>query len=311
MKLLRLSVQVCALMAVLVGTRPACAISLGEVDHFSADLEGWKTGVQAGPGAVVRVAGGGPAGAGDAFLQVTVNPASTGILKMVVFNQAQWQGDFIAAGVTAVSMDVKFEGPDAMHLRLAFGTNDAPIGGGDWFVSNDAIIVPSGGGWTNIQFPISSMALGDYSGGEANYNDAMSNVATMRLLHVMSLSPFGDIVNTEAPTVVSVDNITALGGVAPIPGDLNGDGSVNAADLVQWRTDFATSAGSDADGDGDTDGNDFLIWQRNLGNVAGVAAIRSIPEPGAVALVLTAVAATVRSPWSVVRSNRKQLTTDY
>lgn len=75
-------------------------------------------------------------------------------------------------------------------------------------------------------------------------------------------------------------NVSALSG--PMPGDFNGDGTVDAADLAQWQADYGASAGSDADGDGDTDGDDFLVWQRNLSTPAGAVAV---PEPAALALV--------------------------
>jgi glucosylceramidase len=48
------------------------------------------------------------------------------------------------------------------------------------------------------------------------------------------------------------------------PGDLNGDGTVDSADLDVWRAAFGSSSSADADGDGDADGADFMIWQRQL-----------------------------------------------
>jgi hypothetical protein len=55
------------------------------------------------------------------------------------------------------------------------------------------------------------------------------------------------------------------------PGDFNGDGSVDGADLEAWRHDFGAQAGAaaDADGDGDADGADLLMWQLHLGNGNG------------------------------------------
>ena len=48
---------------------------------------------------------------------------------------------------------------------------------------------------------------------------------------------------------------------------------------------------SDADGDGDSDGNDFLVWQRNVGQTAATPAAASVPEPGS--LLLAALSAAV------------------
>jgi hypothetical protein len=57
---------------------------------------------------------------------------------------------------------------------------------------------------------------------------------------------------------------------AALPADFNGSGgAVDAADLAQWTSSFGATAGGDADADGDTDGQDFLIWQRQLGQVPG------------------------------------------
>jgi hypothetical protein len=66
--------------------------------------------------------------------------------------------------------------------------------------------------------------------------------------------------------------ITFIGDVEPIPGDFNGDGQVDDADLAQWESDFGTTL----------DGADLLVWQANYGT--GVAAAGAVPEPTAAAL---------------------------
>ena len=80
----------------------------------------------------------------------------------------------------------------------------------------------------------------------------------------------------------------------PAPGDFNGDGKVDAADLGAWKLGFPTASGAslaqgDADADGDVDGADLLVWQRNLHPTGGVTAI---PEPttAACGLALAALA---------------------
>ena len=82
------------------------------------------------------------------------------------------------------------------------------------------------------------------------------------------------------------------------PGDFNGDGIVNSADLTVWKTAFAggTAAG-DANGDGVTDGGDFMIWQRNNGT--GVAYGSAAVSAVAAAPALTASVSAVPEPASL------------
>ena len=84
--------------------------------------------------------------------------------------------------------------------------------------------------------------------------------------------------------------------VEPAPGDFNGDGDVDAADLASWSAGFgttgnATQSQGDADGDHDVDGADFLVWQQQLGSGAAVANSTTIPEPRSLALIALAVSA--------------------
>ena len=71
-------------------------------------------------------------------------------------------------------------------------------------------------------------------------------------------------------------------GAPPSPdADFDADGSIDAADLVNWRTGFgmaahATQSQGDANADGSVDGADFIAWQQQLGVPAPAAAI---PEP--------------------------------
>ncbi len=90
---------------------------------------------------------------------------------------------------------------------------------------------------------------------------------------------------------------------SPVVGDFNGDGKVDGDDLGIWQNGFgqasgATIADGDADEDGDVDGQDFLDWQENAGfNVSATSvAVRSrtVPEPGAVTLLLCTMACFAR-----------------
>jgi hypothetical protein len=83
------------------------------------------------------------------------------------------------------------------------------------------------------------------------------------------------------------------------PTDFNGDGSVDAADYVQWRKNLglmggATQSQGDANGDGNVDNADFGLWRAAFGPAAAAAAglgSASVPEPGTLALLSIAIAA--------------------
>ena len=85
-------------------------------------------------------------------------------------------------------------------------------------------------------------------------------------------------------------NSLALG--VTFSADFNGDGTVDATDLLTLQTNYGSSgitqSAGDADGDGDVDGHDLLAWQRQNGSSVSFLQAVQIPEPTAVFLTLTA-----------------------
>jgi hypothetical protein len=88
----------------------------------------------------------------------------------------------------------------------------------------------------------------------------------------------------------------AEGSLAPEPtGDYNGNGVVDAADYIVWRSTLdqpAVPAGSGADGDesGTIDAGDYTFWAARFGNTVpgagGGAGGTAVPEPATFALLL-------------------------
>lgn len=102
-----------------------------------------------------------------------------------------------------------------------------------------------------------------------------------------------DVVNTGTSLIA-----TYLAAAAPMGADFNGDGIVDALDLMIWDNNYGAMgiAGSldsigDADGDGDVDGADFLRIQGDLGGPPSImaAASTNVPEPSTLALAMLTV----------------------
>jgi hypothetical protein len=260
-----------------------CPVAFGaalHVDNFESEATtlGWTGG--ASP---THIASGGPAGAGDAFLQIT----TTAFGHLATYTDAaEWTGDYAAIGAARITVDLMSPPTSApLPVRVVlFGPSDTS----NRWTSTDAQIVPNDGVWRTYTYGLASSDLTSVSG-FATYSQMMANVVRMML----RFDPDGP--DASGPTVpipggtLNIDNITLAAAAEPQAGDFNGDGTVNAADLTDpatgWKARFGT----------DLDGNDFLIWQRNLGAGAATTAASSVPEPRAWLMSLVLLSALV---WS-------------
>ena len=183
------------------------AIIMGQVDDFEdGGVESWVVGANSPPANVpTNIATGGPAGAADNYLRLSSNgsPSLAGG-TLVVFNSDQWAGDYVAAGVNAIRMQVNNQSATdqpPLSLRLIFI-------GAQTLTTVTAVNVPAGGGWTTVTFPLTP---GNLTGGD--YATGMSSVFELNLVH----SPAVISNRGFAPGIVAqlgVDNVTAV----PEPG---------------------------------------------------------------------------------------------
>src|SRR6187549_3266277 len=108
-------------LGLLCFARPADAIVLGQTDTFQdGTTMGWGNGPFAPP--ITNFADGGPLGAGDRWIRMTADGGGSGG-RLTMFNDAptgQWSGNFIAAGVTAIQIDLNNQSAVSLSIRFAF-----------------------------------------------------------------------------------------------------------------------------------------------------------------------------------------------
>jgi len=207
---------------ILLTARNLRAVEANQWDNFSdSTTQGWISGGP-NPNPPINISGGGPNGDDDYFLQVTSTGGSGPGSMFITFNNSQWTGNYIAAGVTVISMHVNNFGTTDLLLRLAF------VGSGGNFWTINAEPIPANSGWVTANFSIQPM---DLAGGN-NVNNTLNNVTQLRLLHSVTGGYQGDPIVAQ----LGIDNITAA--PQPLPVELTSftaaliDGNV----LLNWET---------------------------------------------------------------------------
>ncbi|MCO6043029.1 hypothetical protein NG895_03845 [Aeoliella sp. ICT_H6.2] len=97
-----------------------------------------------------------------------------------------------------------------------------------------------------------------------------------------------------SPPATFVDGIQAASAVIVVPdllpGDFNGDGTVDNADYLKWKDDFGSevipTSGADGNGNGLVDIADYTIWRNTLGSTGllpdNASLVANVPEPAAI-----------------------------
>ena len=177
---------------------PAQAVTLGHADTFEdGSTQGWGSGANNGLQPVV--VGGGMLGADDHYLQVSASGVHGPGGKLVALAGDAWTGDFISAGVSGVTMDLINLGSTTLSLRLYL------LGGpGQSALTQSAVSLPAGSGWTHVAFDITPGAL------VGSVLPTLANVTGLRLYH----GPDAIYPGVDVAALLGVDNITAV----PEPG---------------------------------------------------------------------------------------------
>lgn len=196
----------------------AGAVAIGQIDTFEdGTTQNWVVnllGLGTGPVLPANVPTGGPGGAGDSFMRLTAvggggGPAPVPSSRLSVINIAQWAGNYLAAGVNGIIMDVDNFGTTDLALRLSL-SNPLPGPPTDFAISTEPVIVRAGSGWTSARFPIDP---GHLTALQGDILTALSTTTEVRLFH--SVTPEFP----PAPVVASlgVDNIRAVAQLPEAP----------------------------------------------------------------------------------------------
>lgn len=246
-----------AIVAALVGV-VARAVTCGQIDDFEdGSVMGWSEGAVS-PNPPTNVADGGPTGAGDAYLRNVSSGGFGAGSKMVMSNNAQWTGDYMAAGVTRIEMDMANFGSTPLAMRVAIQATVALAT--VQYCSTQAVSLPADGQWRHVAFDLTEDDLTRVLGSAAVV-DALQSVNELRVLSSAAGPAWrGDAI----AATLAVDNIRAV-----VAGDCQADGFTDLDDVTAL-TECIDGPGAalldacgcvDFDCDGDVDLDDVRVFQ--------------------------------------------------
>lgn len=268
-------------VSVMAAGRPVVAVEAGHVDTFSDDgTAGWSEGIGS-PNPPARIASGGPAGAGDAYLE---NISSGGGLspggKMVMFNDGPWAGDYVAARVARITADMRNSGGSDLLMRIAFGRG-ANAQTATWYASAEPYLLPANGSeWhMTVPFEISADALMLVSG-SGTLQEVLTDVDMVRILSSVSPAFQGDAI----AATLGIDNITAV--PKDLLGDVNRDWVVDEQDIDPFVGRLITGfyqVEADMNQDGRVNGLDVAPFVAVM--TGGGTTVQQVPEPSTTLLL--------------------------
>ena len=190
---------------VLQATPAIGAVTLGQVEDFSAGVGGWSEGGPS-PNPPAVIVGGGP-DATDHLQNISSGGGGAGS-RLAMFNTSPlWTGDYTGIGGISLAARNSSAGT-AINLRLAF---DGP--GGWW--ATDAVVLAADNTWMTVTFDLAETSLNYVSGGTGNYTDTFSGVTEFEIFSACGALFVGGggtgIVRGDGiDATLGIDNITAV-----------------------------------------------------------------------------------------------------
>jgi hypothetical protein len=194
---------------------------VGRIDDFEdGTVQEWSGGAEPN-----NIPNGGPFGSGDHYLQIR-RPTSVAPypFHLGAKNTTAWSGDYLAAGIRAIEMDVKTfsvaSGPDNLSMRIVL------FGPGGAFSTKEPVTIITEDDWQHIEFGLTRSDLVRVLGYGAIYEDpgpgidnlteTLSDVETLLIRHDPAPNPTPIGLHPEhILATVGIDNIAAVPGQAP------------------------------------------------------------------------------------------------
>jgi hypothetical protein len=178
------------------------AIAQGNLDDFqNSTLQNWAGGGGAG-GSPPTNQPNGQGGASDRFLQLS---ASSNFLG--TYNKSQWAGNWVAAAVDTVKVDLNNSGGAPVSMRIMLltpGCTGLTFDCTAW-TSTNATVLPASSGWSTVSFSVKEANLTRVLGSDS-YTASLSNVERLLIRHDDG-TPDPPGAGTIVSTTLGIDNV--------------------------------------------------------------------------------------------------------
>lgn len=196
-------------------TLSASATLLTQIDTFDAGPANWA-GLGGPPsGSITNETTGGPAGTGDAYLQLIRGTDPE--FHIAIFNTNHWAGNYVAECITALRLDLNhIAGTDPLRIRIMIWGD-----GGVWGSTSTIPLPATGGGWNTYTFGLTASDLtfvnfditgpANSGGGSGILADTLSTVNRIQIRHDYDAPPTPPGSHPQhVHGTLGVDNIQAI-----------------------------------------------------------------------------------------------------
>ena len=169
------------------------AITLGQIDTFEDGTDNW-----AGGGADSGTPSGGPGGGSDHFLKIS-SGSFGGDIRLITHNDAQWLGDYTAAGVNEITAELMNLGSLAIPVRAVIRESDGSSSTPGY--ASSPFTLPADGQWHLATFSLTT-GMSGFNSPQSLATD-LANVEDFRILSSVSPSGIGDAISASMGSMTS------------------------------------------------------------------------------------------------------------